>query len=196
MKTKQILFTFAFSTAAAVASNDIRLGQPGYGGTGCPAGSVSASLSPDNKQISLLFDAFTVEARGSTRIDRKNCNIAIPVHVPQGYSVSVIAIDYRGYNSLPSGAQSTFTAEYFLAGSVGPRYQQTFRGQLDDEYLITNNLQLTGLVWSPCGASTILRTNAAMRVQTNSRGQQALATVDSMDVDAGLVYHLQWRQCR
>jgi len=27
----------------------------------------------------------------------KSCNVAIPVHVPQGFSVSVLQVDYRGF---------------------------------------------------------------------------------------------------
>lgn len=196
MKTKQVLMSLSLVATSAFAVDGLRLGEPSFGGTGCPAGSVSATLSPDNTQLSLLFDAFTVEARGSTRVDRKSCNVAIPVHVPQGYSVSIMEIDYRGYLSLPRGAQATFAAEYFLAGSAGPRFQETFRGRIDDDYMINNTLEVTGVVWSPCGAQAILRTNASMRVMTNSRGEQALATVDSMDVDSGIIYHIQWRRCR
>ena len=69
-----------------VGYNDsISLGVPGYGGSGCPGGSASVTLSPDGKSLTLIFDQFIVEAGGPTgkRIDRKNCDIAIPVHVPQ-----------------------------------------------------------------------------------------------------------------
>src|SRR3982750_1792818 len=47
-------------------ADDISLGQPGYGGTGCPGGSVSATLSPDAKSLSILFDQYQVEAGGDT----------------------------------------------------------------------------------------------------------------------------------
>ena len=77
------------------AQDDIALGNPGYGGTGCPDGTASVTLSPDQKSLSILFDVFVVEAGGATNksFDRKVCNVAIPVHVPQGISVSVHAID-------------------------------------------------------------------------------------------------------
>jgi hypothetical protein len=54
---------------------------------------------------------------------------------------------------------------------------------------------MEAIVWSGCGANTILRANTTMLVQSNSRRQQAMATVDSADVQAGLIYHLQWRRC-
>ena len=39
-----------------------------------------------------------------------------------------------------------------------------------------------------------LRTNSSMRVSTKANAE-ALATVDSEDVQAAIIYHLQWRPC-
>ena len=76
---------------ATASAQGITLGEPSYGGTGCPAGSVGVSLSPDATSLSLLFDTYVVEAGGTTgrSFDRKACNVAIPVSVPQGYSVTI-----------------------------------------------------------------------------------------------------------
>ncbi|MDC0255259.1 DUF4360 domain-containing protein [Bacteriovoracales bacterium] len=179
------------------AEDDIRLGQPGYGGSGCPSGSASATLSPDQKSLSLIFDEFVVEAGGDTRrrIARKSCNIAIPVHIPQGLSVSVIQVDYRGYNFLPRGASAKFSAEYFFAGTQGPKYTRTFRGELDDEYIIENSLPVGAVVWSACGADVNLRVNSSMMVRTNRRKSEALSTVDSADFSSGIIYRLAWKEC-
>lgn len=180
----------------ASAANDIQLGQPEYGGTGCPMGSASVSLSPDQKSISILFDQYVVEAGGSRAFDRKNCNVAIPVRVPNGYSISVIALDYRGFTGLPAGGRATLSVDYFLAGQGrGTRTSKTFTGPTASDYLKTDSLGLEAVVWSGCGANTILRANTTMLVQSNARREQALATVDSADINAGLVYHLQMRRC-
>lgn len=184
------------SFAGTAFADDIALGEPGYGGTGCPDGSASVTLSPDAKSLSIIFDEYYVEAGGSTNksMQRKSCNIAIPVHVPQGLSVSVLNIDYRGYNSLPAGAKSTFAVEYFFAGVQGPKFNKVFNGALDKDYLIQNKLKASALVWSACGADVNLRTNSSIRVQTK-QNKEALATVDSQDVSAAIVYQLQWKQC-
>lgn len=178
-------------------ADSIRLGDPSYGGTGCPSGSAAAALSPDASSLSILFDKYVVEAGGTTGRDndRKNCNIAVPVHVPQGFSVSVFKVDYRGFNSLPYGAYSQFNVEYFFAGRRGPAYQKKFYGQLADNYVLSNTLQAASAVWSACGQDVILRVNSSMFVQTNSQRKQSMSTVDSADFDAGLVYHLAWRKC-
>lgn len=182
-------------SASAMAADEIKLGYPGYGGNGCPAGSASVTLSPDQTQLSILFDQYIVEAGGAKTVDRKSCNIAIPVTVPQGWSISLFQVDYRGFNSLPAGGRATMNAEYFFAGSRGLRYSTTFRGPIAEDYLISDGLLAEAIVWSGCGATTNLRVNTSMMVQTNARRDQALSTVDSADVQAGLIYHLKWRRC-
>ena len=195
--TISILASLTSVASSHKAVNDISLGEPGYGGSGCPAGTASATLSPDAKSLSIIFDDFIVEAGGSTRkrIARKNCSIAIPVHVPQGFSVSVIDIDYRGYNMIPRGAQARFSAEYFFAGMKGPKFVKSFRGEMDDEYILRNKLGLSASVWSPCGADVNLRINSSMMVRTNRKKEEVLATVDSADLNSAMVYHLKWKKC-
>jgi len=190
------LAAVASFTTMAHAQEAITLGTPGYGGTGCPGGSVSATLSPDATSLSLLFDSYVVEAGGDTgkTFDRKACNVAIPVHVPQGMTLAVLAIDYRGYNNFQAGSNSQFNVEYFFAGARGPTFTKTFNGPKDENYLIQNKLTAQTTVWSACGADVNLRTNSSIRV-TTKQNKQALATVDSEDVSAAIVYQLQWKKC-
>src|SRR6188768_2969078 len=108
MKKLTVLLLAMGLTMSAAHADDIKLGTPGYGGNGCPAGSVSAILSPDRKSLSLLYDQYQLPVGGDTgkAFERKSCNVAIPVHVPQGRSISILAVDYRGFNHLPRGAKS------------------------------------------------------------------------------------------
>jgi hypothetical protein len=184
------------SASTASANIGLQLGMPGYGGTGCPANSASVTLSPDQSSLSILFDQYVVEAGNGRQFDRKSCNIAIPVRVPQGYSISVFQVDYRGFNSLPAGARSTFNVDYFFAGGRGVRQSKTFWGPSANLYELTDHLTAEAVVWSACGAETNLRVNTNMFVQTNRRGELAMSTVDSADVTSGLVYHISWRRCR
>jgi hypothetical protein len=182
-------------------ADDIRLSQPDYGGTGCPAGTVAASLAPDAKTLSIIFDQYGVELdpslSGKTR-DRKNCQISIPVHIPQGLSVSVLELDFRGYNNLPYGASSKLDISYFIGVGTtrsSARFAKTFVGPKDDEYLVNNQLQVGAVVWSPCGQSVNLRTTTALTLSNPELMDNAQVTLDSIDVSAGLVYRLQWRTC-
>lgn len=176
---------------------DIELGYPGHAGSGCPAGTASVTLSPDLKSLSILFDQYVAQAGpmlGKT-IDRKTCNVAIPIHVPQGFSIAIINVDYRGFVSLPSyRASAQFASEYFFAGSMGPRFTKMWNGPVDTDYLFNNVLGMQSVVWSPCGADVNMRVNTSMLVKNLGQGD-ALASVDSADFKAGLVYQIAWRSC-
>lgn len=195
-KARLIFAIFAMQSIASMANvPGVTLGTPEYGGTGCPAGSAAVAIAPDAQSLSILFDRFVSEAGGITgrSMDRKTCNIAVPVNVPNGYSVSVFQIDYRGFNSLPFGAYSVFNVEYFFAGVRGPVYEKRFDGHMEGQYLLNNTLIASAVTWSPCGKPVILRANSGMMVRTN--GAQAMSTVDSVDISAGLIFNLRWRRC-
>lgn len=195
---KKFLTVALFSLLSTSAmSDDIYLGEPGYGGTGCPGGSASVTLSPDLKSLSILFDEFIVEAGNAVgkKLGRKSCDIAIPVHVPSGMTVSVLKVDYRGFLSLPRGGETRFTSEYFFAGSNGPKIEKTFRGKKEDDFTISNELDLISLVWSPCGKDVNLRVNTSLLVKSNNFGDEAISTLDSADIKAGMIYHLSWKRC-
>ena len=192
---KSLIFSLFLVLGYTASASDIYLGQPGYGGNGCPAGSASATLSPDRKSLSILFDEFLVEAGEEKRLARKSCNIAIPVSVPQGMSVSIVDVDYRGFVSVPRGGYARFSSEYFFAGIKGPTFSKFFRGGTEKDYTLSNQLGLSAIVWSRCGADVNLRVNSSMLIKTNRYRDEALASVDSVDFSSGLVYHLQWKSC-
>ncbi len=191
-----ILFS-AIAIQVGAQSSELELGIPAYGGNGCPAGTASVTVAPDQTAISILFDNFVAESGGETRkrLDRKSCNLTIPVKVPQGFSVAIFSVDYRGFNSVPRGGYSRFDAEYFWAGIRGPRTSETFRGPIDENYIHTDDVIAASLVWAPCGQSVNLRINSSMQAVSNTRMEQAMATVDSADITSGLIYHIQWRRC-
>lgn len=200
MSLATALLAVVCSLSLTAKADDIQLGIPGYGGNGCPQGSVSATLSPDFKALSILFDQYLAEAAGRKRVDRKSCNLAIPVHVPQGYSISIFQVDTRGFNSLPVGGRSQLVNEYFFAeGRSGSgnrvRLGRTFTARDNGDYLQTDRVGVAATIWTPCGADVNLRINTSMTAMTNARGEQALSTVDSMDVASGMIYHIQWRRC-
>jgi hypothetical protein len=189
------LVALALSAAPANA-DDVRLGKLAYGGSGCPGGSASITLSSGQKALRLLFKQYQVAVGGTGKsFDRKTCNLAIPLHVPQGKSVSILAVEYHGFNRLPPGARAQFSAEYFFAGGRGPIFAKTFDGPLIRAHVISNKLAASSIVWSGCGANVTLRINSSIRVRTRNNAR-AVASVNAEDVQAALVYQLQSRSCR
>src|SRR5262245_51642085 len=68
-----------------------------YAGSGCPAGSVSQMVSPDAEAFTLLFDSYIAEAGPGVSLanGRKNCQIAVDLRFPSGWSYTIFDVDYR-----------------------------------------------------------------------------------------------------
>lgn len=179
--------TFATLPAAQAAGS---IGKLGVGGTGCPAGSVTAALG--NNQLTLKFRRYIVSAGGARSFDRKACGLSIPFRVPAGMSVAIVGVQYAGRNRLPVGATATLRTETFFAGGTGPVVAKTFTGPTNARYRFTS--AAAAPVWSACGADLNLRVNSSLKV-TTSRGSSASSSVASQDVAAGLVYLLEFRAC-
>ncbi len=200
MKKNILIFGLAgfLLSQSLFAQSGVRIEAPDFVGNGCNRGTASAAITDDGQTLSILFDNYIAEAGGNLRQrnDRKACNVLIPIVVPRGYSVAVFKVDYRGFNSLPNGAESQFAVDYFFGGRLGPRNTQRFVGPLENDFTTNNNLSGANLEWSRCGGRTmVLRAHSVLKVSTNAQREQTLAAVDSADVQASMTYHLRWRRC-
>ncbi len=194
---KHWILVCAFFSVNSVFADSLSLGIPDYRGTGCPNGSAATVLSPDATQLSILFDAFTVEANASQRRDRKACELMIPVHVPSGYSISIFEMDYRGFSSIPEGASADLDVDAFFTGikANGPRHRNGLRAKARGNFFLSHRIANQEMVWSPCGKDVTLRVISQLSVATNPAGDQTLAAVDTIDVSSGLIYQIQTRSC-
>ena len=167
------------------------LGMISAGGTGCPAGSYSAQISPDGRSLSLIFDEYVARADNGRHIDRKSCGIAIPISVPEGYSVAIATVGLEGWASLSSHARAVVSLETFFSGSRGPHVTKTLRGPFDRSFEINDELVSSAVVWSPCGQDVILRAQSSLVVYGDGESD-AIAGIDSL---SPALFHLRWRRC-
>lgn len=174
---------------------------PSYAGTGCPQGTASTILSPDGKSLTVIFDAYIAQANAGQPRDQKGCQINIPFQVPAGYQVQVVKMDYRGFANLPQGSRSTFGAGFRyleIDGRTTPNPRvlraRVFQGPRQSEFKLTSILR--GARFSPCGTNFILAAESMLNVAANRQGEDAFATVDSLDgVALPVVYSLRWKRC-
>lgn len=181
----------------------VQIGIPTYDGTGCPSGTVSATLSPDATALSLIFDKFSVEAgkaANNAPADQKSCTFEIPMTLPAGYSVTVLRLDYRGYHSLPAGALATFRSTFGFQDfarnhRLGNNLLQIFHGPSDGDFFVSQDATVSE--WSACSGSIQLRLNTALGLQSNPKGELATVSIDSADMtgERQLQYVLAWKQC-
>lgn len=180
--------------------DDIYITDAAYGGTGCPQGTVNYVVSPDRDQISVFFDEYFAvsDADGGTRV-RKSCNVGVGLHVPQGLSVALVAMDYRGYVYVPPGAKTQLRTDYFFAGyRTGVQFDHVWQDNLhylDEDFNLRDQFYAGAIVWSPCGEDVIIRANTSIRAYSNDQHEASEIQVDSLDATAELVYRIQWRNC-
>lgn len=178
--------------------NQVSINGISYAGSGCPAGSVSQVLSLDAKAFTLLFDSYVAEAGPGMPLSlaRKNCQIAVDLRFPPGWSYSIFTVDYRGYARLDPGTSGQQISSYYFSGQAKTGNLRTnFYGPTERDYQIRDTLGLDTVVWSPCGASRALNMNTQVRV-TASGSRRALLTVDSIDGELKQIYGIQWRRCQ
>lgn len=170
-----------------------------YGGTGCPGGTVSTTISPDLDSFTLVFDQFVAQMGYgvSASESRKFCQVNVALRFPQGWSYSIIDATYRGYASLDRGITGIQKSSYYFTGHPETyTFQSTFRGPFDGDYQRTDRLAASALVWSPCGEQAPLNIKAEVRMTPfRGFGPSSMMTVDSVDGKVKQIYGLQWQRC-
>ena len=177
-----LALTTAQVSMAAPSNNQVHFKTPAIGGSGCPAGTTHHAITPDGKTLSVLFDNYVAEP------GNKSCNLAIPVHVPNGFQVSTLKADFRGFVE----GRAELRRSYFFAGQQGPSKRSRLSSRNGRDYLERDNLLLISNSWSRCGEDVNMRINSRIRTKTRN----SFISVDSLDLSTGMVFQLQYRRCR
>jgi hypothetical protein len=186
--------------AQAPNPSEVFVERINFAGSGCPAGSVAGSISSDAQVFTLLFDSFEASVGPGVPFTegRKNCQLDVKLHYPQGFSYTLTTVDYRGFGELDAGVTGLQKSTYFFQGDLQQATAATaFNGVMDRDYVLRDVIPMTAVVWSPCGAPRNLQINAEVRVNNGGHPQaQGLLTIDSINGKVAQLYGLQWRRCR
>ncbi|MDZ4678032.1 MAG: DUF4360 domain-containing protein [Oligoflexia bacterium] len=170
-----------------------------FNSNGCPPGTYSVVLSPDQQVLSVLFDSFNVEAGGNTgRLqDTKTCRLQIPINVPAGHRIGVYKVDYRGYVNIPHKGRSHLMVDYIFANQKSPTFHKQMMGARNQEYILTDTIGAGHMKWTACGMPTIIDLKATLSLALNGEAAQSMITFDSLDGQpkGGITYHLQLKRC-
>src|SRR4051794_6327205 len=169
-------------------------------GSGCPLGSADVTMAPDSKAFTVTYSQFTAQTGPGTKPTdfRKNCQLALNVHVPQGDTFAIAGADYRGFAHLERGASGTETANYYFQGErQSTRIQHIFTGPVDSDWERTDSVAIGSLSYLPCGEERYLNVNTELRVSQDSFGPKATSflTMDSTDGRLDTTYHVAWKKC-
>jgi len=169
-----------------------------YGGSGCPQGSVATSFSDDRTTFTMIFDSFiaSVGPGVPNTESRKNCQINVNLHIPQGWSFSIASADYRGYVQLPAGMSATQKSIYYFQGEVAQVSADcNFSGPVSKDYLVHDQIPLMSLVWSNCNAVRPMNINSQVRINGGRPGSSGQITTDSLDGKIRHILGFQWKRC-
>jgi hypothetical protein len=191
----------ATPTAAdsAPPAEQITLDLQTVNGSGCPAGTASATMLADNTGFRISYSAFLAQDGGSAAPTdiRKNCQVNLLVHIPQGFTFAVARADYWGRAHLEAGATALERSNYYYQGTSDNTYvDHTFAGPLNGAWRATDITATADLVYSPCGVVRSLNINTELRVDAGT--SEAKTSYISMRASDGEVYTIvqfQWKQC-
>ncbi|KAK7049326.1 hypothetical protein VNI00_005927 [Paramarasmius palmivorus] len=183
------------------------------------------TLTPDqHTAVTITFSAFEASAGPdiAVTLNRRNCQVSLNVHVPQGFSFAIVDVDYRGFYSLDDKVKAFHDSVYYFQGQivqaeatstlVGPIpgnvslalcSNRSHRATSGKNYVYRDEFNLTPTIYSPCGEDSsylvvpkILNINSQVRVDNsgNKKGYGYIAD-DSIDASIKQTFNFQWLQC-
>ncbi|MET8946068.1 DUF4360 domain-containing protein [Streptomyces sp. NPDC004542] len=166
-------------------------------GSGCPAGTADATVSPDNSTLTVKYSAYTAQAGGGAASPdaRKNCQLVLDVKAPASYTYALFGLDHRGHASLRAGATATVESDYYFQGTTDDVFQShSLTGPYQDDWAFSDSVPEDRLVWAPCGSQRYLNVNTSLQVSAGADDRASVVTMGSTDVP-GASYRLIWKRC-
>jgi hypothetical protein len=195
----------ASPAAVAAPADDVPQGAvtvklAGLNGSGCPRNSAFVDVSRDKKAFTITYSKFTAATGRKAGVAdfRQNCQLALSVNTPAGFTWAIYSADYRGFASLSRGASGLQSANYYWQGSSDDqRSTHRLNGGFEGNWKFSDRAHAVSYL--PCGQKRNLNVNQELRVtggpSDRARKTASVMTMDSTDVDVSTVYNIAWRKC-
>lgn len=170
-------------------------------GSGCKSGTAAVAVSADNTAFTVTYSEYLAQIGGGAKSTdfRKNCQLNLRVHVPNGFTYAIAEADFRGYAQLAKGATAQERANYYFQGSPETLYTtHPFKGPYDDDWSASDSLDVASLVYKPCGEERNLNVNTELKVaagKSDPKKDMSMISMDSTDGSISTVYHFAWKDC-
>jgi hypothetical protein len=170
-------------------------------GSGCPLGTAAVAVSPDNTAFTVTYSQYLAQVGvGATPTDfRKNCQLNLWVHVPQGFTYGIAEADYRGFAHLERGASGSQRANYYFQGMSPTSYiSHPMSGPFEDNWQNTDYTEVGAIVYAPCGEHRNFNINTELRVAAGTSDPKKTTSFIAMDSTDGSItttYHFAWKTC-
>jgi hypothetical protein len=165
-------------------------------GSGCRPGTTFVNVPPDSVAFTVIYGEYVAKVGvGATLTDfRKNCQLTVQVHVPEGYTYAVSRADYSGYASLAAGATGVQRASYYFQSTPNTDIQaHSFTGPFEDYWQTSDETDLAALVFHPCGELRNLNINTDLRVNVGT--SDPTTTTSFIAMSESSTYRFYWKLC-
>lgn len=175
----------------------IRIDVVAANGSGCPPGTVRAIPNPDRSGFRLRYSSFVAEAGGTADLTdrRKNCQAALQVTIPAGYTFAIASAEYRGRLRLDKGATALHRTTYYWQGSSASAAQDdhSFSGPASGAWRVGDTAH--ALVYAPCEEQRILNVNTELRVDEGTSARRNSISVSASEGDVDTLFNFAWSRC-
>ena len=188
----------ATARVAVGPSDPITVDVVTVNGSGCPAGTAVVRPLADNTGFTIGYTSYVATAGGAVAPTdfRKNCQLSLLVHVPQGFTYAIARADYAGTARLAGGASGLQRANYYFQGSSVDTYSDhELSGPLYGRWSATDSTAVADLVYAPCGVDRILNVNTELRVDAGTSTLTSSLRMSSTSGSVNTVYHFSWQEC-
>jgi hypothetical protein len=183
-------------TATEVPSSSITVEVVANNGSGCAPGTAAVYGNADRSGFRVRYFDFLAEAGGSAAtIDRrKNCQLAVLVTVPAGWTFAIAKVEFRGRARLLAGASGLHRTTYYLQGSSQDRStEQEFNGPLNAFW--SNDDVAPVLIYSQCATQRIVNINTELRVDAGASGGRSSLSMRATEGDVDTLFNFTWERC-
>ncbi|PVI03212.1 hypothetical protein DM02DRAFT_652828 [Periconia macrospinosa] len=176
--------------------NEVYVESLTWAGSGCPPGSAVYDLGEGATVVSISFSKYVAATGKEQKAEdaRKNCNVRMKMHYPQGWTYTVATSDFRGYAQVPKGCRAKLGAQFWFSGrSETATCSIPFNTPCEENYFKTTSVATESLVWATCGVTGPLfniNSDAAVDCKEN-----AILGVDTLDTNFIMKFHLSWKKC-
>jgi hypothetical protein len=168
-------------------------------GSGCPAGTATVSASRDNTSFRVRYRNYVAQAGGNSGPTdfRKNCQLALAIGIPQGFTFAIARADHRGTADLKRGVTALLRSAYSVQGSSATRFvDHTLTGPFKNQWRATDITPVAQLVFAPCGRKVNVNVNTELRVRAGARPTaKSVIRMGSTTGDIDTLYQFSWKTC-
>lgn len=174
-----------YQQAAGSASPGFTIDSSGViaNGTGCPAGTVQALVSPDETALTIAFSAYTATAGPASKPSdrRRACTTTIPVRIPAGFTWGITSATYRGYAELREGTKAFQGAKYFFQGGSSGFLESQVTPDVSGNWEVSD--RAATVAWAPCNTQSNLVVTSSLRVAPSGTStSDSFITMDTQDI--------------